>query len=98
MRYPYPNQSASQTPVITSSVMCCRDTLRPKVRLWDLPGAGTSAVPAETYLQEGVGRLNWGLMRYLIMIFPVFFKLTIRCYIYFLQLMATCEGFWKLSR
>ena len=72
MRYPYPNQSASQTPVITSSVMCCRDTLRPKVRLWDLPGAGTSAVPAETYLQEGVGRLNWGLMRYLIMIFPVF--------------------------
>ena len=61
MRYPYPNQSASQTPVITSSVMCCRDTLRPKVRLWDLPGAGTSAVPAETYLQEGVGRLSWGL-------------------------------------
>eukprot|EP00434_Breviolum_minutum_P003416 symbB.v1.2.003006.t1/scaffold113.1/size324549/4 len=50
--YPYPNQSASQTPVITSSVMCCRDTLRPKVRLWDLPGAGTSAVPAETYLQD----------------------------------------------
>lgn len=26
---------------------------RPKVRLWDLPGAGTAAVPAETYLQVG---------------------------------------------
>ena len=25
--------------------------LRPKVRLWDLPGAGTAAVPAESYLQ-----------------------------------------------
>jgi len=25
---------------------------QPKVRLWDLPGAGTSAVPAETYLQD----------------------------------------------
>lgn len=86
MRYPYPNQSASQTPVVTSSVMCCRDTLRPKVRLWDLPGAGTSAVPAETYLQEGVGRLSWGFDE----MFPVV--------TYFLQLMATCEGFWKLSR
>ena len=24
----------------------------PLVRLWDLPGAGTAAVPAETYLQD----------------------------------------------
>ena len=31
----------------------------PLVRLWDLPGAGTAAVPAESYLQEHKrGELN----------------------------------------
>eukprot|EP00913_Durusdinium_trenchii_P000278 g252.t1 len=29
---------------------------QPSVRLWDLPGAGTAAVPAESYLQEKSGK------------------------------------------
>ncbi len=74
-----------------------RNTLRPKVRLWDLPGAGTSAVPAETYLQEGLVRLEklkgW-LMRYFLFLF--FWKLATWCNI-FPQVKATCKGFWKLS-
>ena len=28
--------------------------LRPKVRVWDLPGVGTAAVPAQSYVQEPV--------------------------------------------